>query len=152
MESILRFRMKKGIILLFLIAGLYTFAASSQKIDLQVKSIMIDGQVLQVEIADSPEAHRIGLMHRESMSKDRGMLFIFSKPNYLSFWMKNTKIPLDIGFFDENRELVEYYSMKPYDLRTTDSSKKVKYALEVNQGWFRQNKIKIGSKFKFLSE
>lgn len=144
--------MKKGFVVLFLLLTCYAYTDNSKNANLEVKSIILDGQVLEVEIADHPRAHQVGLMHRNSMAKNHGMLFVFKDSSYLSFWMKNTNIPLDIGFFNEKRELVEYYSMKPHDLRTTDSSKKVMYALEVNQGWFKNNKIKIGSKFKFLTK
>ncbi len=84
------------------------------------------------------------------MKEDHGMLFIFDKSEKLSFWMKNTYIPLDIGYFDENKRLIEVHQMKPQSLEPVESSRKAKYALEMNKGWFEKRKIKNGMRFDYL--
>ena len=92
---------------------------------------------LWVEIADDPIERAEGLMNRKSMPEDEGMLFIFEEPLQLSFWMKNTLIPLDVLYFDENMRYINTQSMNPCKsdpCRTYDSDRAAKYALEVNQG------------------
>lgn len=101
---------------------------------------------LLVEIADTPSKRSVGLMHRTKLANDRGMLFVFPEEDYLSFWMKNTKIPLDIGYFNQDGILLEIYSMKPnQESEVYGSRKKAIYALEVNQGWFSENGIIPGA-------
>lgn len=111
--------------------------------------IQLENHELVVEIANSPLLRQRGLMFRRLLQENHGMLFIFEENGLHGFWMKNTYIPLDIGFFDKNRVLIEVYSMEPHSLDVTRSSKKTKYALEIAQGWFKKNKIKPGSKFVF---
>lgn len=109
-------------------------------------SVTLGKATLLVEIADSPSKRSIGLMHRTSLGKNEGMLFAFPKSDLQSFWMKNTLIPLSIGYFDENGILLEIYQMKPNQTdEIYNSKKKAIYALEVNQGWFQRNGIHPGS-------
>lgn len=113
----------------------------------QIATVTIGGKKLMVEIADTPAIQRRGLMFRDSLAKNNGMLFIYEYPKILTFWMKNTGIPLSIGFFDQDGVLLEIDDMKPYTLYPqTVSSKPAKYALEVNIGWFKQNDIAPGAR------
>lgn len=109
---------------------------------------------LEVELAKSARQKSQGLMFREKLAPDAGMLFFYSYPQKLSFWMKNTLIRLSIGFFDENRILTEVVDMDPPlgpmldgSLKNYVSEAKCKYALEVNRDWFERNKIKVGDRF-----
>ena len=84
------------------------------------------------------------------------MLFVFTPPQHLSFWMKNTRIALDIGFFNEKRELLQVLDMQPvlgpvndHNLPRYESEQEAMYALEVPRGWFAKKKIKIKSRFRF---
>ncbi|HSX14222.1 MAG TPA: DUF192 domain-containing protein [Chlamydiales bacterium] len=110
---------------------------------------------LDVEIADTNSSRNRGLMFRETLSDTQGMLFIYEKPEILSFWMKNTYIPLSIGFFDTDQILMQIDDMEP----TTSISppiyksiKPAKFALEVSKNWFKKNKISIGDKFTLSVE
>ena len=105
---------------------------------------------LQVEIADTPSRREIGLMHRKHLGKNEGMIFKFSHPDCLSFWMKNTHIPLDIAFIRDNGEIFQISQMYPLSTRTTNAKEACRYALEVNQGWFKENGLKEGCKLKGL--
>lgn len=97
---------------------------------------------LRLEIANTPSTRSVGLMHRTQLGSDEGMLFVFPRPDFLSFWMKNTLIPLSIGYFSEDMRLIETFDMKPNQTKEVyNSSKPALYALEVNQGWFSKNKI-----------
>ncbi len=104
---------------------------------------------VKVEIADSPKEREKGLMNRTTMEDGTGMLFVFVSSDMLSFWMKNTKIPLDILFFDEAGAFVSYTTMQPC---TTDPCPVYKsaalsaYALEVNRGFRDTHGIGVGWK------
>ncbi|MEK6622871.1 MAG: DUF192 domain-containing protein, partial [Planctomycetota bacterium] len=98
--------------------------------------IDIDGLDLSVELAVTPEEQMAGLMNRDALGSDDGMLFIFPQEQILSFWMKNTLIPLSIAFIKIDGRIVQIESMKPYSLDSHFSHEKVKYALEMNDGWF----------------
>lgn len=113
-----------------------------------------NGVKLKVEIAKDFDSRAQGLMGRTSLDKNSGMLFEFEEPQRLSFWMKDTYVALSIGYFDVNKVLKEVYDMAPQmmlakeqNLQNYPSRCHCKYAIEVNQGWFKKNKIKIGDKF-----
>jgi uncharacterized membrane protein (UPF0127 family) len=117
--------------------------------------VRIGKKELSVEVADHPAAHGQGLMHRKSLPENSGMLFVFSEERTLSFWMKNTLIPLSIAFINAQKKIVDIQDMNPLpagsvkDLPVYPSAKPARYALEVNQGWFVKNKIKVGDSVQF---
>lgn len=101
--------------------------------------------VIKAEVAASEAERQQGLMFREKMAGNEGMLFDFEAPAGVCMWMKNTLIPLSVAFIDGSGKIVNIEDMQP---QTTDShcaKKSVRYALEMNQGWFRQKNIKPGS-------
>lgn len=118
------------------------------------KQIQLANKTLVVEIAETNEQHQRGLMFRDKLSNDEGMLFIFKDEEPRFFWMKNTLIDLSIGYFDKNGSLIDIQEMKSGKgipdaaLPSYPSSKPAKYALEMRKGWFAENRIKIGSKLK----
>ncbi|MBV8641430.1 MAG: DUF192 domain-containing protein, partial [Verrucomicrobia bacterium] len=98
------------------------------------------------EVADSPQASENGLMFRDSLAEDHGMLFVFERPKTASFWMRNTKIPLSIAYIDSMGKILEIKSLKPLDETAVPSgSDRVAFALEVNQGWFGRHGISPGA-------
>ncbi|MEM7672589.1 MAG: DUF192 domain-containing protein [Verrucomicrobiota bacterium] len=100
---------------------------------------------VQVVLAEA-ERHK-GLMYRESLPEDSGMLFVFEAPRQLSFWMKNTKIPLDIAYLHPDGLIAEIYPMYPYNTDSVPSiSRQLSMALEMDQGWFRENGIVPGDR------
>jgi len=101
--------------------------------------------ILRVEIAKTPLDHMQGLMGRKHLPKNSGMLFDFGKPGPRSFWMANTYIPLQIAFLDENGRVGQINSMAPLSTRPIYSKNSYRYALEVNDGWFDRNGIKVDS-------
>ncbi len=106
----------------------------------------------RVEVADSEDKKRTGLMFREYMPENEGMIFPYDEEIVLNFWMKNTRIPLSIAFVDKHYRIVKITEMFPYDLRITSSGKKAMYAIEMNRDWFKKNKIKSGSIIKIQEE
>jgi uncharacterized protein len=99
--------------------------------------IEVGGNPLKVEVADAPELITRGLKYRDRLAWDEGMLFIFPESRILSFWMRDTRIDLDIAFFDRRGRLLNIEHMQAFDDRTLHRSvRPAKYALEVNRGWF----------------
>jgi uncharacterized protein len=103
---------------------------------------------VRVEIADGPFEQQRGLMYRTSLGEDRGMLFVFQREQPLSFWMKNTRIPLSIAYIDSKGRITDILDMKPLDDKPPHyvSSEPVQYALEVNQGFFDEHGVKVGDR------
>jgi uncharacterized membrane protein (UPF0127 family) len=96
------------------------------------------------ELARTGTQRSQGLMNRRSLQDGRGMLFVFEHDQILSFWMKNTLIPLSIAFIAADGRILEIRDMKPLDLTPVSSSRSVRYALEAPQGWFDRAGIRIG--------
>ena len=88
-------------------------------------------------------------MFRERLGKDEGMLFVYDREEFLTFWMKNTPLPLSIAFLDQKGKIVDIQDMEPFSLKTHDSIHPAKYALEMNQGWFKKNGIRVGDVVSF---
>lgn len=111
-------------------------------------TIQVDGHAVRMQFAVLETEMQRGLMERRDLGRDDGMLFVYLRPQRMSFWMRNTPLPLDIGFFDENGVLKEVYQMHPYDETPLPSrSSQLQFALEMNQGWFKANNVRPGAKF-----
>ena len=109
--------------------------------------ISLGAQKVRMQVAALPDEVPRGLMFRKSLGRDEGMLFVFPRPQKLSFWMRNTTVPLDIGYFDADGALREIYPMYPLDEKSVVSrGRDLKFALEMNQGWFRDRGVKPGDK------
>ncbi len=137
---------------LFALAAFALLAAcgNAEKKPVEFKSvadrfpIKVGGQVVQMQVAILPAEEQQGLMYRKTMGPDEGMIFLYDRPQQMSFWMRNTEIPLDIGFFDPDGKLKEVYPMYPHDERPMQSLGVRQFALEMNQGWYRQHGLKPG--------
>lgn len=91
---------------------------------------------LAVEIADTPEERSIGLMNRESLAEDAGMLFIWPEDTGSGFWMRDTLIPLSVAFIGAEGVIVDIQDMQPLDETLHQSPAPYRYAVEANRGWF----------------
>jgi len=111
--------------------------------------LYIKEKEIRVEVARAPEERAVGLMARKHLGKEEGMLFIFEEEGYHSFWMKNTLIPLSIAFIDKKGQIVKIIDMKPLTLTSHPPPKPILYALEMNQGWFSRNGIRVGDIVRF---
>jgi hypothetical protein len=106
----------------------------------------LDGNPIEIRIAIRNEEQKDGLMWIESMPADEGMLFVFEFPKQMSFWMRNTRIPLDIGYFDTAGVLREIYPMYPnVEDPILSRSRDIRYALEMNQGWYKAHQVGPGA-------
>jgi uncharacterized membrane protein (UPF0127 family) len=115
--------------------------------------ISVAGHPIRAEIADNFERREHGLMNRKSLKDGEGMLFVFDSEQELNFWMKNTLIPLSIGFFDKHKKLIDIQEMEPASMaeqnpKTYPSAHPAQYALEMPKGWFHKNKVETGASLK----
>lgn len=105
-----------------------------------------------VEVADEPAERSLGLMNRESMAKSAGMLFVYERPQRAIFWMKNTLIPLDMIFADENGVVTSVHeNARPLDLTGIDGGDAVQFVLEINGGLSKRLGISEGSEMRHPS-
>ena len=103
---------------------------------------------VRVEVADNIFERARGLMYRTALGVNRGMLFVYPKEQRLSFWMKNTPIPLSVAFIDSKRRIIDIQDMKPLDDEPPSyvSAEPARYALEVNQGFFGGRGVRVGDR------
>ena len=115
-------------------------------------SLLIGEKPLNVEIVSTDETRTKGLMFRSTLPDGQGMLFIYPSTQRLSFWMKNTILPLTIAFIDDSHKIISIQDMDPQSsppFKLYISPKPVRFALEVPQGWFNRQGIALGAKVEF---
>jgi uncharacterized protein len=112
----------------------------------------IGSKTFTLEIANTEETMARGLMHRDSMPADHGMIFVFDNEEPRSFWMRNTRIPLDIIYLDTGGKVVSVKSMKPYDETPVSSDGPARYAIELNMGAATEAGVKKGDVLSIPSE
>ena len=123
-----------------------TPSADLDEYGFRTTQIQIGNETLDVELAETPQQLAKGLRFRETLAEDAGMLFIFPKPQRLSFWMKDASIPLSIAYIQPDGKIVQIRPMQPFDETPIPSlSVSIAYALMVNQGWFERNGISAGT-------
>lgn len=107
-------------------------------------------KTIDIEIAESDYEIQTGLMYRTKLETHHGMLFIFPDADFRSFYMKNTKIPLDIIYIDNAKTIVSVQkNAKPFDETSLPSKAPAKYVLEVNGGLFDEWQLKVGDRIDF---
>lgn len=107
-------------------------------------------KTIDIEIADNNYERETGLMYRNTMQKNQGMLFIFDNEQYLAFYMKNTIIPLDILYINANNTIVYIYkSTTPYSNEALPSKSITKYVLELNAGLADEWQIEVGDSISY---
>jgi len=108
-----------------------------------------DKIISQAELAVTTEQRERGLMFRQELAPDGGMLFIYPADRELRFWMKNTSIPLSVAFLDHQGRILNMADMQPFDETLHRSAGPACCALEVNQGWFAKNGIQTGDRISY---
>lgn len=108
--------------------------------------LSVNGHKLTVEVARTDADRAQGLMHRRMLPENRGMLFVFPEIAHHGMWMMNTHIPLSVAFLDANGAIINIADMQPHTRDSHSASRPAKYALEVNQGWFKKRGIQPGAK------
>jgi len=143
----------KFVVFVLFVVNILLFSCSTQKLPVREISIERDGIILAVvkaEIAETQEERTTGLMYRKKLPDGRGMLFIFENDQILSFWMKNTYIPLSIAYITWDGKITDIKDMYPQNENSISSSRSVRYALEVPQGWFERKGIQVGDTVRNL--
>lgn len=113
---------------------------------LKIRTLQVGNTSYRVEVARTMEERAKGLMFRGRLKPKTGMLFIFPRDQKLSFWMKDTKVPLSIAFISKEGIIKEIAHMNPLSRKNVVSTYSVRYALEVNQGEFEKLGIKEGDR------
>jgi uncharacterized membrane protein (UPF0127 family) len=125
-----------------------TFPALAQNQQFGTTQLNAGMHLIKAEVAGNEAQRQQGLMFRETMATNTGMVFVIDAPATQCMWMKNTLLPLSVAFIDAEGKIVNIEDMQPNTLDSHCSTKKVpvRYALEMNQGWFKQKNIKPGMK------
>jgi uncharacterized membrane protein (UPF0127 family) len=127
-----------------------TFAFAQQPQKLPVTSLTAGIHVIKAEVAATEANRQQGLMFREKMGQNEGMVFLFEQPAPICMWMKNTLIPLSVAFIDADGKIINIEDMQPHSTDSHCAKKPARYALEMNQGWFKQKNIKPGTAIENL--
>ena len=143
--------MTKSVAALALAALIASMSAFAQAPDgkpqsLPVTNLKVGPHPVAAEVASTPEQRTIGLMYRFSLPADHGMLFVFAQPQPLSFWMRNTYIPLSIAYIDAEGRILNVVEMAPRSDATHPSRGEALYALEMRKGWFAERGVGPGAR------
>ena len=138
---------------LILLLAVLSNCAGGEKFEKRELAIESGGGriVLMAEIASSPGQREQGLMYRKELKDGNGMIFVFERDEIMSFWMKNTLVPLSIAYIAQDGRILEIHDMQPGNLNPVRSSRSARYALEVPQGWFGRAGIVPGDRLDITS-
>lgn len=134
--------------LVLALPALSTLAQNAPQPPLQTAPITAGMHLIQAELAVSPEQQATGMMFRTAMGANEGMLFVNADSSVRCFWMRNTLLPLTIAFVAGDGTIVNLADMEPRSEATHCSTKPVRYALEMRQGWFAKHGIQAGTKLR----
>ena len=101
---------------------------------------------IDAEVAATEGLREYGLMFRKDLPSNAGMVFIFDVPQHYCMWMKNTLLPLSVAFIDESGKITNIEDMQPQTENSHCASRPVRFALEMNKGWFKDKNFKTGTK------
>jgi len=138
-----------GVLLVAVIVTLLAGCPARSPAGLPIIKVQIEGHNVRAEVASTTEERTRGLMYRRELGDNEGMLFVYEEKSRLSFWMKNTFVPLSIAFIDDEGQIVHIEEMTPQTLEGHKSPVPVRYALELNRGWFKQRKLTNGARVEF---
>jgi uncharacterized membrane protein (UPF0127 family) len=124
--------------------------ACAQQKKLAATTLTIGMHLVRAEVAVNDEERSTGLMYRREMGANEGMVFRFPNPKQVCMWMKNTYLPLSVAFLDEDGKIINIEDMQPETEIAHCAKRTARYALEMNQGWFRKKNIKPGSTIEGL--
>lgn len=129
-------------------AALQTYAQVTEK----PITLAIGGHVVNAEVVATPEGRERGLMFRERLGENDGMLFVFDQIGYHSMWMRNTLIPLSVAFIDDKGKILNIEEMLPHSEITHRAAGPARYALEMNARWFRKRNVEPGTTIKGIEK
>lgn len=129
----------------YLLLASLLFSLNSQAQNFQVTSLTIGVHLVRAEMAISEEERARGLMFRETLGQNDGMVFRFANVGKACMWMKNTLVPLSVAFIAEDGSIINIEDMTPQSLEPHCAKQPVRYALEMSRGWFNKHNIKPGA-------
>lgn len=135
-----------------LLAVLLLASTAAACAELPQTVLSIGRHTLTAEVANTDATRATGLMHRRMLPENRGMLFVFPEVALHGMWMMNTYLPLSVAFLDRDGVIINIADMAPHTQTTHGAARPAKYALEMNQGWFRKRGIKPGDKVEGLEK
>jgi uncharacterized membrane protein (UPF0127 family) len=115
-------------------------------------TLSVGSHKLTAEVASDDPQRSMGLMHRRMLPENRGMLFVFAETALHGMWMKNTYLPLSVAFLDRDGVIINIVDMQPHVEKTHSATRPAKYALEMNQGWFKKRGVKAGDKVEGIEK
>jgi uncharacterized protein len=145
--------MRRSIALFITLATLITslplYAQQPQRF--QTTTLNAGLYLIKAEVAATEAQREQGLMFREKLGSNEGMVFLFGAPAGVCMWMKNTLIPLSVAFMDEHGKIINIEEMKEQTLDSHCAIRPATYALEMNKGWFKQKNIQPGMTIEGLA-
>ncbi len=149
MEATITVNYSKPILhaLLIMIIGCWfhsSMASEPAPTGLPTISLKAGNQSIQVEVAATDESRQRGLMFREKLARNEGMLFVFPQIAYHAMWMRNTPLPLAVAFLDDRGKILSIHEMQPFTEQSHQAAGPARFALEMNSGWFSANRIFAG--------
>ena len=133
-----------------MLAAIAPETRADEPIALPQRVLHAGNRPFSVAVAATPQQRQHGLMGYTHLGDDEGMLFVFGSKSGYCFWMKDTLIPLSIAFLDDDGSIVNIEDMLPQTPVTHCPKAAVRYALEMNQGWFRNKDIRPGMRISGL--
>jgi uncharacterized membrane protein (UPF0127 family) len=128
-----------------------TVLAEARADPLLTYPLKVAGHSLRVEVANTEASRLRGLMFRNTLPRDHGMVFIYPEEGRHAMWMKNTSIPLSVAFIDRDGRILNIEDMEPHSERAHAAAGDAKFALEVSRGWFSRRGIRPGARVEGLN-
>jgi len=139
--------MKRCVFIALLVLAGHSWAQTAAQPTLPSIKLDVDGKTITAEVADNSTERQTGLMFREKLAPNSGMLFVMPSREQAVFWMKNTKIPLSVAYLNASGTILEIHSLKPLDETPVPSAfPTIAYALEMDEGWFEKNGVYPGDR------
>ena len=148
MTSIKRFIFLRALPLVLALLGGGALAQNAPQPKLQTVDLTLGINVIHAELAITPIQQQTGMLFRRTMGSNEGMLFVNEDADQRCFWMRNTLLPLAIAFIADDGTIVNIAEMQAQSEQSHCSAKPVRYALEMNQGWFAKRGFKAGAKLR----
>ena len=147
-----------ALVSIVMLASLTTFADTpalpegKPQTGLPTVSLKVGSQNVRAEVANTEATRQVGMMFRQKMGRQDGMLFVFPEIAYHAMWMRNTLIPLSVAYMNERGVIVSIHEMQALTEAVHQAAGPVRYALEMNAGWFASNKISVGDTIQGLEK
>lgn len=132
--------------------SLLVSAGLGAQVQLPVAELSVGMHRIEAEVAHTDQTRRIGLMNRESMPEQRGMVFVFTHDARHCMWMRNTLIPLSVAFLDDEGRILNIEDMEPLTEDSHCAAGPARFALEMNQGWFARRGVGDGMRIRGIDQ